>query len=138
MTAFFSTAQAVIERTGIGPEDLGFDEGTEEENDDALEAFLEGVLTEVADLIKHKIRRDYLTEFDDGDITSIPAGLTGIAADIASDAIRTMVATRQTPVVRIDDFVVKVIRTFVFSEDVLRRLRLYGSRGIGSIGLTNR
>lgn len=132
MTAFYSTVQAVIDRTGVEPADLGQDDDAE------LEAFLESLLTEVADLINHKIRRNYLAQLDAGTITSIPAGLIGIAADVASDSIRTMVATRQTPVVRIDDFVVKVIRTYVFSEDVLKRLRLYGKRGIGSIELTNR
>lgn len=112
------------------PGDLGQDD------DATLETFLEGILTEISDLINRRIGRNYLSELDAGTITAIPPGLTGIAADVAADSIRTMVATRQTPVVRIDDFAVSVLRSRVFSADVRDRLRLYGNRGIGAISLT--
>lgn len=124
MATFYSTAADVVARTGVQPADLGQD------SDDELETFLEGVLTEVTDLINRRIGRSYLDE-------TVPPGLVGIAADVAADSIRTMVATRQTPVVRIDDFAVSVLRARVFSSDVRDRLRLYGNRGIGSIALTS-
>lgn len=124
MATFYSSADEVRRRTGIRASDLGIDDETD------LTTFLEALLTEVADLINRRIGRSYL------DIT-VPAGLAGIAADVASDSIRTMVATRQTPVVRIDDFAVTVIRAKVFTPDVRDRLRLYGNRGIGSITMTS-
>lgn len=132
MTDFYSSADAVIQRTGVDPKDLGLDD------DDALHEFLDGLLTELAELLNRKMARDYLALLDAGKIDKIPAGLTGIAADVCADALRTMVATRQTPIVRIDDFAITTLRARVFSDDILARLRLYGKRGLGSITLTNR
>ena len=136
MTDYYSSPQAVITRTGVEPADLGLDE--ESDPDAALQGFLVDLLTELAEMINRKIKRNYLALFDAGKITAIPVGLVGIVADIAADSIRTMVATRQTPVVRIDDFAVTVLRSRVFSPDVLERLKLYGKRGLGSLMLTNR
>lgn len=129
--ANYSTAEAVRARTGVDPGDLGL------ADDDALNTFLVSLLEELSDLLNRRMGRDYLAELDAGDIAEIPAGLHGIAADVAADSLRTMVATRQTPVVRIDDFVVSTLRARVFTPDVRDRLRLYGTRGIGSITMTS-
>ena len=114
MPDFYSSVAAVRARTGIGPVELGF--GTDEE----LAVFLEDTLREVSDLMDRKMHRSWLAE------DPIPAGLAGIAADIASESIRQMVVTRQTPIVRIDDFAVRTISAQMLSGDVQRRLRLYG------------
>jgi hypothetical protein len=122
----YSSAEAVRARTGVRPDDLG------QETDEGLDALLEGLLDEATDLVDRRLGRSYLDE------ASIPAGLQGIVADIAADAVRTMVATRQTPVVRIDDFAVRTLTSRVFSPDIRERLRLYGtSGGIGSVTLTS-
>ena len=121
--AHYATAQAVIARTGVQPEDLG------QVDDETLTTFLEGLLAEASDLVNRKLRRDYLADLAAGSITEIPPGLVGIVADVVADAIRTMVATRQTPVVRIDDFAVTTLRARFFSEDVERRLKLYRKGG---------
>lgn len=131
MTAFYGTAEDLRLRTGVRAEDLGI------ADDPTLETFLENLLTEVSDLVNRRIGRDYLAEFDAGTISAIPPGLTGIVVDVAADSLRTMIATRQTPVVRIDDFAVRVIRSTTFSPDVRDRLRLYGNRGIGAVTLTS-
>lgn len=120
MADFYSSVEAVRGRTGVIPDDLGYD------TDDELASFLAGFLAEISELMDRKMRRSYLTE------TSIPRGLDGIAADIAAESIRQMVATRQTPVVRIDEFAVRTIPTRVFTPDIVERLRLYsGSSGSG-------
>lgn len=125
MSDFYSSAKAVRDRTGVQPADLG------QYDDDELDTFIEGLLTETSDLMNRTMGRDYLADDD------IPAGLHGIAADITAESIRTMVATRQTPVVRIDDFAVRTVRSTVLSPDIRARLRLYGSRGLGAITLTS-
>jgi hypothetical protein len=114
MAIFYSSAAAVLTRTGIDPADLGL--GTDEE----LAEFLEALLAEVSDLIDRSMGRSYLT-------STIPAGLAGIAADIAASSVREMVATRQSPVVRIDDFAVRTISAQMFSSDITKRLALYGA-----------
>lgn len=108
-------------RTGITPADLGLD------NDPALDAFIESVLDEVTELVDRRMRKSYLTE------ATVPAGLDGIVNDAASDSLRVMVATRQTPVVRIDDFAIRAVQTQVFSRDIIERLKVYAKgSGVGS------
>jgi len=137
MTAFYSNVSAVIRRSGIKPGDLGWDPEDSGADED-LEQFLEEMLTEISDLMNRKLRRDYLALFDAGTITEIPGGLNGIAADIAADSLRTMIATRQTPIVRVDEFAVATLRARTFSPDVLDRLKLYGKGAARSVSIGNR
>lgn len=124
MTTFYGSAASVRTRTGVKPDDLGL------ADDAALTAFLEETLTEVTDLMDRVMRKSYLAE------VSIPAGLAGIANDACADALGTMVATRQTPVVRIDDFAVRTIRSNVLTPDIRERLKLYAAgRGVVSVDL---
>lgn len=132
MTDFYSSAQAVIDRTGIQPADLG------KADPEALEGFLEDLLEEASDIANRVMGHDYLEDLDDGTISSIPKGLAGIVADVVADHVGQMVVRRQTPVVRIDDYAVRSIESRMLSPDVRRRLRLYGSKGLGSISLTSR
>lgn len=115
--AYYSTPEAVKTRTGIKPDDLGLDTNAE------LDTFLVELLGEVSELMDRLMRKSYLAE------TTIPAGLNGIAADTASDSIREMIATRQTPVVRVDDFAVRVIHSRVLGPDIRERLKLYSAGG---------
>ncbi|HSW42701.1 MAG TPA: hypothetical protein VLM76_09355 [Patescibacteria group bacterium] len=123
MASFYGTAQGVRDRTGVRAADLG------QPSEAALTTFLEGILAEASDLMDRRIGTSFLA-------TTAPVGLTGIALDIAADAIRIMIATRQTPIVRIDDFAVATIRSQMLSPDVIRRLRLYGRQGMTTVWLT--
>ena len=121
MAVRYGSADSVKTRTGIQPEDLGIDSVED------LDIFIEGVLDEITDLIDRKMRKSYLAE------ATTPKGLDGIANDAAADSLRVMVATRQTPVVRVDDFAIRAIQTQVFSQDILARLRIYSAGGgVGS------
>jgi hypothetical protein len=117
--AFYSTATAVRTRSGVGPEDLGLDDEVE------LTAFIEELLLEITDLMDRRMKKSYLT----GDV---PAGLAGIAADVAADSVRDMVVSRQTPIVRVDDFAIRTISSRLLSADMVARLRMYGA-SVGSI-----
>lgn len=123
---FYGTADAVKRRTGVQPDDLGLDD------DASLVTFIEELLAEATDLMNRSIRR--ATNYNDED--SIPAGLNGVANDIVTSSLREMVSTRQTPVVRIDDFAVRTVSARVFTPDIQKRLRLYGARGVSSIDVT--
>lgn len=120
---FYGTAAAVKTRTGTRPDDLGLNDDTE------LVALIEELLTEATDIMNRVMRRatDWNAEDD------IPAGLNGIANDIVTSSLREMVQTRQTPIVRVDDFAVRTISARVLSKDVKDRLRLYSSKAIGTI-----
>ena len=129
---FFSTAADVLTRTGAEPDDLNLEDG------EALQTFIEKLLVEASDIVTRKLGRDYLALLNRGVITEIPAGLDGIVADVCADSMRTMLATRQSAVVRIDEFAVATLRSKMLSPDVLDRLRLYGQQGHRSIRMSNR
>lgn len=117
MATRYGSASSVKTRTGVAPEDLGLD------SEEDLDVFLNELLDEITDLFDRRMKKSYLAE------ASTPRGLDGIANDAAADSLRTMVATRQTPVVRIDDFAVRTIQTRVFSPDILSRLKIYATGG---------
>lgn len=120
MATRYGTAAAVKTRTGVAASDLGL------ADDAALTVFLEALLDEVTDVMDRKMRQSYLT-------VAVPKGLDGIANDAAADAVRTMQVSRQTPVVRIDDFAVRTIQSRVLAPDIIQRLRLYSAGGgVGS------
>jgi hypothetical protein len=121
--AHYSTPAQLQLRTGIGPRDLGL--GTQQELDGVLTELLE----QVSDLANRVMRRDWLAELDAGLVAEIPAGLHATVADMAATALREMIATRQTPVVRIDDFAVRTLPSRLLTEDVRQRLRLYAAGG---------
>jgi hypothetical protein len=125
MTTFYGSIDSVLIRTGVKPDDLGFeaDDSPGDEDVDDFGDFIEGLLVEASDLMDRVMHTSYLDESD------IPPGLDGIANDCVSDALRRMVQSRQTPVVRIDDFAVQVVQSVVLSKDIIRRLKLYASGG---------
>ncbi|GBC86992.1 hypothetical protein HRbin12_00992 [bacterium HR12] len=128
--ANYSSPAEVRARTGIRPEDLGY--LTEAE----LDSFLTGLLEQVSDLMNRLMRRDWLAELAAGTVAEIPAGLHGVAADLAAASVREALATRQSPVVRIDDFAVRTVGTSLITPDVRERLRLYAAGGgVGSYEL---
>ena len=116
MATRYGTAAGVKTRTGVQHGDLGL------ADDAALTTFLEGLLDEVTDVMDRKMGQSYLT-------VTVPKGLDGIANDAAADAVRTMQVSRQTPVVRIDDFAVRTIQSRVLAPDILQRLKLYSLGG---------
>ena len=124
MATIYSSAAAVKTRCGVTHGDLGLDD------DAALVTFLEELLGEVSDLADRHMGVSYLAE------DPVPAGLAGVVADAATDSLRTMIATRQTPIQRIDDFAVRVIRAQTLSKDVMDRLALYAAgAGVRSVDL---
>ena len=61
---FYSTAQEVIEYTGVSPFDVGVDDSEE------LKSLIESWLLEIKDIIDADRRRDFLQEAD-GDPASV-------------------------------------------------------------------
>lgn len=126
MAVRYGSAAAVKTRTGVSFADLGL------ANDGALTSFLEELLDEVSEVMDRLLRRAESYLLTDPH----PKGLDGIANDAAADAVRTMVVSRQTPVVRIDDFAVRTVTSRVLAPDIVARLRLYASGGgVGSYDL---
>lgn len=118
--AHYGTSDQVIRRTGVEPGDLGL------EDDSALATLIDEFLDETADIINRRIGTDYT------DDTSAVAGLVGIALDVVAATVAYYVAQRTTPVVRVDDFAVRIPTARFFTPDIIERLKLYGSGGVSS------
>lgn len=131
MTAqtFYGDAASVVARTGIDAADLGLADGA------ALTTYLEGVLAELTDTFDRYMRTTYIDVVDaNGNPVAVPAGLNGVANDCGAYIIAQQVASRQTPIVRIDDFRVTVTTATVLTSDVKDRLKLY-SAGRGAVSV---
>lgn len=111
--AFYSTVSDVQQHTGIRISDLGFDTDAE------LVTWVEGRLTEIKDLIDHDRNRDYTV---DG---SIPAGIHNIALRIMSNMVAMAVLRRETPIVRVDDFNIKMVEDRIFTTAIKDDLKRY-------------
>lgn len=108
----YSNAEDVITSAGVRPTDLGFAVYAE------LEVWVDGRLEEISDLIDRHIAEEFQGE-------DAPAGIHGIARQMAVNLIANAVATRSTPVVRIDDWSVRVQQATVFTDDIKHSLSLY-------------
>ena len=120
MTTYYSSAQDVIDFTGIRPTDLNLVDITN--GDTAAEqliAIVEGWLVEIKDLIDMDRNRDYASE------TEIPAGIHAIAKRMAANMVAQAVIRRDTPIIRIGDYAVKMVDDTILTKSIREDLSLY-------------
>ena len=119
---YYSTPDAVIQLTGIS---VGTIPGIDDSGD--LTTYLEGVLLRVSDMMDHywakQNQASYLTD------DPRPAGVDGIAADMASTVVRNAIVGQSSEITRIDDFVAKVVTLELLTDEVKEQLKLYASGG---------
>lgn len=113
---FYSTAEDVISYTGVEPKDLGLD------SEANLKLLLEKWLTEIKSLIDADRNRDYLAE------GTVPAGIDNIAKRIASNLVAIAVVRRDTPIVRVDDFNIQIVRDEIFTEPIQKDLSRFPAK----------
>jgi hypothetical protein len=115
---FYSTAQDVIDFTGIRATDLNLvDNGDTAE--EQLVTIIEGWLTEIKDIIDRDRNRDYASE------TAIPPGIHLIAKRMAANMVAQAVIRRDTPIIRIGEYAVKMVDDTIFTESIRKDLSLY-------------
>lgn len=114
---YYGTPGSVIDRTGIRPTDLGVDDDAE------LTGILEGWLREIRSIIDHDRRRDFLEEAD-GNLDDVPNLVHGVANRMAANMVALTVLRRETPIVTINSFTVKMVEDRVLTEDIRRDLAL--------------
>lgn len=124
MTTFYSTAQDVIDFTGILPGDLNLvDISGGDTASEQLVTIIEGWLEEVKDLIDRDRNRDYAAESPD-----IPPGIHFIAKRIAANMVAQAVLRRDSPIIRINDYAVKMVSDEVFTPAIRRDLAVYPAK----------
>lgn len=130
---FYSSVEDVLNYTGIRPADLGFkddkDDGGDPEDsgfrktaEDKLAAFIEARLIEIKDMIDRDRNRDYHAEIN------VPPGIHHIALRIMKNLMGHAVMSRSTPIVRVDDFTIRMVEDQVFTPAIKRDLRTYPAK----------
>lgn len=129
MSKFYSSVKDVLEYTGVRPEDLGIKDfvppDEEKTADEKLEEFIEARLVEIKNLIDVDRNRDYHSEVDSGRRDEIPPGIHHIALRIMKNLLGQAVVSRSTPIVRVDDFTIKMVEDQVFTKAIREDLRVY-------------
>ena len=115
---YYSTPEDVISYTGIKPKDLGFGE----EDEDGLKALIEVWLTQIKSLIDADRNRNYLVE------GTVPAGIDNIALRMAANLVAIAVVRRDTPIVRVDDFNIQIVRDEIFTEPIQKDLSRFPAK----------
>lgn len=112
----------VIPLAGVKPKDLGL--ATEA----ALTTLVEARLAEITDWINQETRRDFEQEVIDGELAAVPIGIEGYANQICRNVVASAVASRQTPIVRVDNWRVQIADPTIVSKEILAGLRRYRKR----------
>jgi len=116
---YYSDPTTVKQYTGVKYTDLSFTD------DASYVTWIEDRLVEVKDLIDQDRNRDYHQEVEAGTRAIIPPGINNIALRMMSNMLAQAVLRRETPIVKIDDFTIKMVEDQVFTSAIRKDLARY-------------
>ncbi len=119
MAVYYSTPAKVKSYTGVKPGDL------KAADDAALDNILEDWLISIKDLIDQDRKRDYHEEVAAGKRVQIPPGIELIAMKIAANMVAQAALRRDTPIVRLDEYTLKMVPDEIFTAAIRRELSRY-------------
>lgn len=126
MREYYGSITNVINYTSITPRDLDFDE------DDAghkkIKELIETWLVAAKDFIDTNRNRDYHEEVRKGDRDEVPAGIENIAERIVANMVAQAKLRRNTSIVNMDDYEVKIINDAVITPAIRKDLKEYPKR----------
>lgn len=108
--------------SGVKPEHLSFVDGA------ALDTWLDARLAEITDWINTYTGRDLEQEVIDAEIKDVPLGIDAVANQLGRNLVAVAIASRQSPIVRIDDWSVQIAEPEVFTKKAKMTLSLYRKR----------
>lgn len=115
----YSSPAEVIHFTGTRPEDLGLATVSE------LEILISSWLVAAKDLIDRDRNRDYHAEVAAGRRTVVPPGIGNIAMRIVANMAALAVLRRETPVVKVGDYTIRMAEDDIFTGSIRKDLKLY-------------
>ncbi len=124
--SYYGTVEKVKQQTGIRPSDIGIE--LEEDGlsvDTRLDAIIESWLEEAKDFIDEDRNRDYAKEVADGKREKVPAGIVNIAVRLASNMAALAILRRETPIVKHDDYDIKMSTDKIFTDAIKHDLARY-------------
>ena len=108
----YSSAADVRQYSQIKPTDLGF--ATVQE----LDSWIEERLVEISDMIDEYCEHSWA-------VNEVPSGVHGIAREMGRNVVSLSVTSRETPVVRVDEWRVRMVEPEILTAAIRRALRLY-------------
>lgn len=114
MAEFYSTAEEVMQYTGVKPGDLGLNEEQE------LKDVLEGWLIQIKDLIDRDRNRDFHKE--DG---GVPPGIDHIAMRVCANVVAQASFRRESTIVQVDDYTIQMVDDRIFTTSIRNDLKRY-------------
>jgi hypothetical protein len=121
----YSSIKEIIDYTGIEPEQIG------KETAEELEEVLLGWLVQAKDLIDADRNRNFHKEVQQGVLDDVPPGINNIAMRMASNMVAIAIFRRDTGVVRLNEFEVKMVKDSVFTSDIEKDLSRYAKGSSG-------
>lgn len=119
MSQFYSTADEVIQYTGVHPQDIGL------ESYEGLNRVIEGWLVQIKDIIDKDRNRDYHQEVEEGKRTEVPPGINHIAMRVCANVIAQATFRRESTIVQVDDYKVQMVDDRVFTTSIRDDLKRY-------------
>ena len=114
MAKFYSTAEEVMQYTGVKPGDLGLNEEQE------LKDVLEGWLIQIKDIIDKDRNRDYHQEGSE-----VPPGINHIAMRVCANVVAQASFRRESTIVQVDDYRIQMVDDQIFTEAIRSDLSRY-------------
>ncbi len=114
MAEFYSTAEEVMQYTGVKPGDLGLNEEQE------LKDVLEGWLIQIKDIIDRDRNRNYHQEGSE-----VPPGIDYIAMRVCANVIAQATFRRESTIVQVDDYKIQMVDDQVFTDAIKKDLSRY-------------
>lgn len=120
---YYSTPNRIIRETGINTKDLGFKDIPEGDTATTqLTQYIEELLTETKSLIDNDRNCDLITEYEG--IENIPPCITSIATRICVNMINRAKLNRQSPIIKINDYSVKLVDSEIFTKPLKDELEI--------------
>jgi len=120
---YYSTPARVIRETGIMTADLGFKDITGGDTaDEQLTNYLEELLIETKSIIDNDRNTDLITEY--GTLEDIPPCITSIATRICVNMVNRAKLNRQSPIIKINDYSVKLVDSEIFTKPLKDELEI--------------
>ena len=114
MAEFYSTAEEVMQYTGVKPGDLGLNEEQE------LKDVLEGWLIQIKDIIDKDRNRNYHREGSE-----VPPGINHIAMRVCANVVAQASFRRESTIVQVDDYRIQMVDDQIFTEAIREDLSRY-------------
>ena len=121
---FYSSVQAVREDSGVDESDLGYsDETNGSTAKEQLDLKIMEWLTEAKGFIDQDRKRDFSADLVAGTITKIPPCIENIAKRIAVNMAKQAKVNRQSPILKVDDYTVKMTDDTILTKSILSDLK---------------